>query len=97
MSRRPPAWQAKRLWEWSKGVLIKTFVKENDVVCDLWCGPGINSSKFINAKAQYYLGLDPFDQCLQAAKKMWDERESNGTVCFVIVLLAVNSVVSNCL
>ena len=54
-------------------------MKENDVVCDLWCGPGTNSSKFINAKAQYYLGLDPFDKCLQAAKKVWDERERNGS------------------
>ena len=71
-------------------MLIKTFVKENDVVCDLWCGPGINSGKFISAKAQYYLGLDPFDQCLQAAKKMWDERESNGNIVFIDVLLDVS-------
>ena len=77
MSRRPPAWQAKRLLEWTKGVLVHLLVKENDLVCDLWCGPGSNTARFAAVKSQFYLGLDPFDQCLKAAKQQW-ETESKG-------------------
>lgn len=72
-SRRPPAWQAKRLLEWTKGVLVHLLVRENDLVCDLWCGPGSNTARFAAAKSQFYLGLDPFDQCLSQAKQHWED------------------------
>jgi hypothetical protein len=83
--RHPPAWQAKRLLEWTKGVLAQVrrcsrgrrsrpcechrraspasacvpqlVVKENDLVCDLWCGPGSNTARFAAAKSQFYLGI----------------------------------------
>mmetsp|Transcript_6158 Transcript_6158/g.14845 ORF Transcript_6158/g.14845 Transcript_6158/m.14845 type:complete len:289 (+) Transcript_6158:59-925(+) len=79
MSRKPPAWQAKRLLEWAKSVLVQLTVKENDFVCDLWCGPGANTAKFLPVKAQFYLGLDPFDECLGPAKKMWAETNKHGS------------------
>ena len=30
--------------------------QENDLICDLWCGPGANTARFLPVKAQFYLG-----------------------------------------
>mmetsp|Transcript_56243 Transcript_56243/g.137947 ORF Transcript_56243/g.137947 Transcript_56243/m.137947 type:complete len:284 (-) Transcript_56243:316-1167(-) len=80
MSRKPLAWQVKRLLEWSKSVLVQLLVKEHDSVCDLWCGPGINTPRFQPVRAQFYLGLDPFDECLGAAKKFWRDHGKDGAL-----------------
>lgn len=57
--------------DWAKKVMVIQLLKENERVCDLYCGRGGDVRIFASGKVGGYMGIDSSASAVEAAQKNW--------------------------
>ncbi|GAQ88077.1 mRNA capping enzyme family protein [Klebsormidium nitens] len=57
--------------DWAKKVMVVQLLKENERVCDLYCGRGGDIRIFASGKVGGYLGIDSSASAVEAARENW--------------------------
>lgn len=57
--------------DWAKKVMVVQLLKEDERVCDLYCGRGSDIRIFASGKVGGYLGIDSSASAVEAARENW--------------------------
>lgn len=66
----PPA-VVNEVIDWAKKVMVVQLLKENERVCDLYCGRGGDIRVFASGKVGGYMGIDSSASAVEAAQETW--------------------------
>nr|XP_025665446.1 mRNA cap guanine-N7 methyltransferase 2 isoform X3 [Arachis hypogaea] len=72
----------QRLYDFAKMALIKIFAHPYATVCDLYCGGGGDSEKWMEAQIGHYIGIDASSSSLDNLREAWDSHRKSFTAEF---------------
>eukprot|EP00249_Psilotum_nudum_P016235 c25737_g1_i1 orf=51-2042(+) len=61
-----------RLQDFVKSALLQQLVPPGATVCDLYCGRGMDTAKWVQAQIGRYVGVDLASSALEEARERWD-------------------------
>ncbi|KAL5075541.1 hypothetical protein RYX36_014525 [Vicia faba] len=72
----------QRLYDFAKMALIKIFAHPYATVCDLYCGGGADTDKWLDALIGHYIGIDVSSSGIHQIRQAWESNRKSYTADF---------------